>query len=234
MRVAVVTPYLKESDDVLARCHASVLSQVDVKLTHILVSDGMPNALCSTFNAEHIILPITHDDAGATPRLIGAISAFGRGYDAVAFLDADNWYFPNHIKTVSELLQKSGSDAVFAMRSIYDKNNNFMYVDSIESIGEYMVDTNCWFLSKKMLPLLHTWIINKSDKLINDKIFFTACKQSNAKIEKCNQPTVAYVTKWAWHYYTAKKQIPEDAVWLQKDAMGNYIHVTEKDRKFLL
>ena len=33
-----------------------------------------------------------HGDIGSTPRLIGSYHAIGLGVDAVAFLDADNWY----------------------------------------------------------------------------------------------------------------------------------------------
>ena len=100
LRIAVVTPYYRESDDILNTCHSSVIRQ-NYPCTHILVADGHPK---SQFREQpktmHVILPQANADMGNTPRAIGGILADAYGFDAVAYLDADNWYDPAHIEAL--------------------------------------------------------------------------------------------------------------------------------------
>src|SRR5262245_29299152 len=96
-RVAVVTPYYQEKLEVLRDCLASVAKQT-FRCDHFVVADGHPQELVTP--AEHIILPRAHHDNGNTARAIGSLSAMNQDYDAVAYLDADNWYYPNHIESM--------------------------------------------------------------------------------------------------------------------------------------
>jgi cellulose synthase/poly-beta-1,6-N-acetylglucosamine synthase-like glycosyltransferase len=230
MKIAVVTPYYKEPINVLKRCHRSVLTQTYKDITHIMVADGNPEPWVSKQKIEHIILPASHNDAGATPRALGAMSAFSRGYDAIAFLDADNWYEPLHIQLMVEAMAEYNVDAVIATRTIHHVNGNSMYVDTIESTGRTFVDTNCWFMHKKTAKLMAFWITDPSQHLISDKIFFQAIKQSGISIAKIEQPTVAYVTKWGWHYERAGLPIPSESIWMAQDQHGNYITIKEKNK----
>jgi hypothetical protein len=72
VRVAVVTPYLREDIGVLRRCHESVLAQSH-PCTHIMVADGLPKSAVGTWQVSHIVLPQSHGDAGDAARLIGAL-----------------------------------------------------------------------------------------------------------------------------------------------------------------
>lgn len=96
-KVALITPYYTESVDLLRRCHESVASQTYPGVTHIMVADGHPNNVVDEWDCEHLKLPESHRDSGATPRAVAALSAFGRGYDAVGFIDADNSVDPDHV-----------------------------------------------------------------------------------------------------------------------------------------
>lgn len=231
MRVAVVTPYHNESTDILRRCHNSVINQSYRDVTHIMVADGDPHPWCSKQPLEHMVLPCNHSDAGATPRAIGALSAFGRGYDAVAFLDADNWYEPTHIETMVRIMGSSNVDAVIATRRIYSMDGSMLYVDDIESHpNNDFIDTNCWFLSKRTSRMMGFWVTDPSDRLVSDKVFYQACKANGLSMAHSTAPTVAYVTRWAWHYQQAGVDIPGDAVWMMMDADRNHIQVSERDK----
>ena len=223
MKVAVVTPYYDESIDVLKRCHDSVRNQTTA-VKHIMVGDGRSRELIDSWKAEHYKLPYAHDDAGATPRAIGAISAFSRGYDVIMFLDADNWYEPPHVQTLVGILQESGADAVIGTRTIHAQDGSEMYVDRIESNGENMIDTNTWALTRAALPYLHAWVVEEKNRLWSDRFFDHAMRTSELKIARCHIPTVAYVTKWAWHYQHAGWPIPDDAVWIHTEADGTLVH----------
>jgi len=235
MRVAVITPYYKESLETLIRCRDSVKNQTYKNTTHILVADGHSNSICKGWNVDHFELPVSHADAGATPRAVAAMSAFSRGYDAIAFLDADNWYDNDHIESMVEGVHgvKQGTvDFVIATRRIHcSLTEKMLYVDTIESNGTNMVDTNCMFMTKTCLNLLPNWIVDPANRLISDKIFWESVKKNNVSIVRYTRPTVSYSTKWAWHYKQAGVEIPPDAVWLMQDNKGNKIHVKHKETK---
>lgn len=231
MRVAVITPYYKESLDVLIRCRDSVRTQTYKDTTHIIVADGHSNAMCKGWNVEHFELPQSHNDAGATPRALAAISAFSRGYDAVAFLDADNWYDSDHIETMVDACKKHNAAGAIATRRIHAQDCSELYVDEIESNGENMVDTNTMFLTRQTLHLMTYWVVEPGQRLWSDRYFWNAIVQSKLSIVRSLKPTVAYVTKWAWHYQHAGVEPPPESVWIDKDIAGNLIHVMHKNRE---
>lgn len=242
MKVAIITPYFKESDSTLERCHASVLNQTYPNIHHIMIADGHPSAWCeersgsylSKMKLEHITFPKSHNDAGATPRALGALSAFSRGFDAVAFLDADNWYEPDHIEIMVDKMKTENLGAVVATRTIYSTECKFMYVDLIESKIENTVDTNCWLLNKSLYKFMPAWITDKPNHLISDMIFCKVLKANKITMAQVSKPTVCYVSNWGWHYEQAKLPIPIDAVWLAKESNGDHIKVTEQQKLKLL
>ena len=230
MRVAVVTPYYKDTVAQLERCMRSVQAQT-YGATHIMVADGHPQTFDPAAFFQHITLPYSHKDAGATPRAIGALSAFSQGFDAVAFLDADNWYAPHHIDTMINVAKVSNADAVVATRTIHALDGTPMYVDRVESNGENMVDTNSWFILRKAMHIMPAWIVDPGQRLWSDRHFTKAMFASGIGIVRSDEPTVAYATKWAWHYKHANLPIPDDAVWIDTDASGNLIHRRHGDQQ---
>lgn len=234
MRVAVVTPYYKESDSQLRRCMDSVSSQT-YPSTHMMVSDGHPKTwISNTPGIDHLSSSIRHDDAGATPRAMGALSAFSRGYDAVAFLDADNWYEPTHIEYMVKTMINNDANAVVGTRKIYSMDLKELYVDHIESDGKNMVDTNCMFLSRKIMHIMSAWITEPELKMVSDKVFWQICRNNGIEFIRCEEPTVVYVSKWAWHYQFAGVDIPDDAVWLVNDEHGMNKTMKHKDRRNMI
>ena len=125
MRVAVITPYYKEPNELLEQCRASVLDQT-VACDQVFVADGFPNAVVGGWHAKHFILPNAHGDAGNMGRVIGSLSAFAQGYDAVAFLDADNWYRPDHIQRLLELHRRTGAAVCTSRRSMHRADGSYM------------------------------------------------------------------------------------------------------------
>jgi glycosyltransferase involved in cell wall biosynthesis len=231
MKVAMITPYHRESVEVLKKCHASVAAQSHHNVTHIMVADGEPHPWCRTVPVEHMILPCSHRDAGATPRALAAISAFSRGYDAVGFIDADNWIDPDHVASMLETLNHTGGDGVIATRRIHAMDGSELYVDNIESNGVNMVDTNCMFLGRKSLHLMTYWVTVPEMRLWSDRAFWDVVKKANLTITRCTKPTVAYVSRWAWHYQHAGVPIPPSAVWIDQDEQGNLIHTRHEDKR---
>src|SRR5206468_601045 len=82
------------------------------------VSDGNPRSELASWPIDHVTLPHRHDDIGSTPRLIGSYHAIGLGFDAVAFLDADNWYGEDHIESLVRLHQTTCAGLVSSSRML--------------------------------------------------------------------------------------------------------------------
>jgi hypothetical protein len=169
MRIAVITPYQGESTDVLRRCHESVIAQA-YPCTHVMVADGLPNDAVNSWSADHILLPRTHGDIGSTPRLLGAYHAIGLGFDAVAFLDADNWYRPDHIDTLVQLQKRTGAAFVCSSRELISLDGSSMGPCPLTNPAMF-VDTSCMMFARDAYHLLHHWCLMPSyGHLIGDRI----------------------------------------------------------------
>jgi hypothetical protein len=149
---------------------------------------------------------------------------FSRGFDAVAFLDADNTYQPDHLSTMASVMVRSGTGVVSATRNICTTSGENLYVDTIESTGTDFCDTNCMFLGRSALHLLTYWITEPAARLWSDRRFWSAIISSNISRAHCPHPTVNYHSRWAWHYQQAGRTPPGDSVWINVDGKGNLIH----------
>jgi hypothetical protein len=210
LRVAVITPYYQESLDVLRTCHESVLGQT-YPCTHFLVSDGSPHAAVRDWTAEHILLGRPHGDVGNTPRAIGSFSAMNRDFDAIAYLDADNWYYPNHIESMVTLHQRTGAIVCSATRSIHRLDGSLMYTDTFECDGDGHVDTSCLFLLRPAFGVLPFWaMMPKQLGPTGDMIIWTAIRARGFLSAHHAEPTVAFRTQYQLHYQNVGESPPPE------------------------
>lgn len=204
-RVAVVTPYYRIESEKLQRCCASVAAQ-SWPCDHILVADGEPQTLPEGMALIHLVLPSNVGNTGATPRALGAQYALSLGYDAVAFLDADNWYEPEHIQQAVQAMEAAGADVAFARRQLVFPDGEVLHADDSQDIHNGHVDTNCYVLSKRVAFLLGMWALyprefgSGEDRYI--KMIIDALK---IKTIRLSNKTVWYETHWARHYQMANK-----------------------------
>jgi glycosyltransferase involved in cell wall biosynthesis len=150
MKVAVVTPYYETPIDWLGQCHRSVKAQTH-PCTHFLVSDGKPEEVVEHYDAHHVRLPGPHQDVGNTGRAIGAILAQRQGFDAICFLDADNWYRPDHVASLVALQRRTGAAVCSSSRMIHHLDGALLGACK-EVDGEVFVDTNCLLLTRPAFP----------------------------------------------------------------------------------
>jgi hypothetical protein len=203
IRIAVVTPYYKESATVLRECIASVARQT-YPCTHFLVADGHPQnvaALSSGTTVEHIVLSRAHRDIGNTPRAIGSLSAMNQGYDGIAYLDADNWYYPGHIAAMVALRRAGRAAVCTATRTIHRLDGSLMYTDLHDSNGRDHVDTSCLFLTRSAFSVLPIWAMMPAQLgPVGDRIFWGAIRGRGYATAHCSEPTVAFRTQYQVHY----------------------------------
>lgn len=211
MRVAVITPYYQETDAVLLQCHTSVRRQTH-PCTHFLIADGHPNPLfANDLNTVHIVLPAANGDNGNTPRAIGGILADQYGFDAVAYLDADNWYEPDHIANLLRARQAAGGDVIASRRRFYGLDGDFLAVKDTADETNVHVDTSCWLIFRPAFSLLRAWLMPKPLGPICDRIFYRTVCHHRFAFTITPDRTVAFRTQYADHYTLTGRPVPPGA-----------------------
>lgn len=204
-RVAVITPYFRIDPEKFRRCCASVAAQT-FNCDHILVADGEPQSLPDNFELTHICLPQNIGNSGASPRGFGAQYAFVQGYDAVAFLDADNWYDLDHIELAVRALEERQEDVVFTRRHIVFPDGDVLKVDDPSDINGKHVDTSCYVFSKRAAYLMAIWAMYpKEFGAIEDRIMRAVIARKKLKTRLLAKKTIWYETNWPLHYSLAQK-----------------------------
>nr|WP_170951215.1 glycosyltransferase [Synechococcus sp. UW106] len=207
-RVAVITPYYKEPLAQLRQCHDSVLAQSEPCL-HVLVADGHPRRRINHWRAEHVRLPRSHGDIGSTPRLIGSYHAIGLGVDAVAFLDADNWYGPDHISSLLKAMDEHRADFISSSRTLCRLDGSVMGPCPLTNPDRF-IDTNAMLVGRNAFPLLHHWVLMPPyGHLIGDRVMLHHVRQSGLRHHHLDLPSVFYRCAKAGLYRQMGEAIPE-------------------------
>jgi hypothetical protein len=206
-RVAVITPYHEEAVEVIRRCHESVLIQ-SFKCLHVLVADGTLCAELDSWDCHHVVLPVSHNDIGSTPRLIGCFHAIGLGFDAVAFLDADNWYSPSHIANLMKIMKDHDADFVSSGRMLWSLDGHRMGECPITNPRSF-IDTNCMLFGRKAFMILHQWVLMPDyGHLIGDRIMYHHVLQSGLVTAHTPSPTVNYLCGKEGLYRLMNQPVP--------------------------
>jgi glycosyltransferase involved in cell wall biosynthesis len=220
MRIAVITPYYKEADQVLEQCHRSVLDQT-IACDHFLIADGFPNPIIEGWRAKKFELPNSHGHGGNLPRVLGSISAFDQGYDAVTFLDADNWYKPDHLERLVDLHGRTGATVCTSNRTMHRVDGSYMFDDD-RSDGRSHVDTSCFFLTRPALPVIARWgLMPREFGAICDTIYWGSIRSSKLSHAHEPTPTICFRTTYEDDYKRLGESLPTE-VKLINDSMKPY------------
>lgn len=206
MKVAVITPYYREPLEILLQCHESVVSQTH-PCTHYLVADGYPNEAVEELDVMHVSLPVAHDDNGNTPRAIGSLSAINQGFDAIAYLDADNWYRSDHIESLVDLHRQTGATVCVSGRSIHRMDGSILMASDPDDCNDFF-DTSCLLLTRRAFSLAPFWaLMPRVLSGICDRIFWQAIVKLGCSWRSTNKATMAFRSQYRYHYLL-KNEIP--------------------------
>jgi glycosyltransferase involved in cell wall biosynthesis len=140
--VVVITPTIGQVS--LIDAAKSVQNQTYGNITHLIVADGQKEYLNKMLTVnfpskENTVITSTPWNTGsggfyghriyaAYPHLVD--------HDYVVFLDEDNWFEPDHIKSLVETIEKRGWDWGHSLRKIYTKTGEFV-LDDGQFIGPW-------------------------------------------------------------------------------------------------
>ena len=222
MKICVVTPYFRENLDWLIQAHESVKAQT-IEAHHILVCDGVAPAAIPDFKGTHIILGRNYRDYGNTPRLIGCYNAITSGADAIAFLDADNWYQPDHLEYLAGVAGAAQLDAVASARMLHRLDGSpMMKCPTVD--GQSHIDTNCMMVFRPAFHHLIAWVLPSQERAaVTDQVLWGTIRDAGARIAFVDRPSVAYRTRHQVHYAQAREMHPPEAV-ARSDPHGDRYH----------
>lgn len=235
MKVAIISAYHKEPLDTIKRCVDSVKAQTHTDCTHILVSDGHPldDDVIVDWGVQHVRLPKEHADFGDTPRLVGSAMAYSQGFDALCWLDADNWIEPNHVALLVQHATIFGADVVTATRTLYWPDGRKLDL-CLESDGKKFNDTNCYLVMRRAMFVAGAWVFKDTNlSVVGDRVVWKEM-QRFARAH-CSTPTVNYTSNVAVHYTERGLEPPPEARIIIQEAGEPYpkslLYSSFKDRK---
>jgi len=234
-RVAIVTPYHGEPLAWIAKAHASVLMQTHAA-DHVLVADGRPEAAIDAWDCRHIVLPRGHRDWGHTPRAIGALAAVADGYDAIGFLDADNWLQVDHVASLIALAEREGADLATSLRNLHHIDGRFLrqcaLVDGIDTL-----DTNCMLFQPSGFAAIAAFaLVPIRARYIADRWVGNWMRYRNRRIATTGQATVAYRVRYRKFYEESDLPMPPDAAELgiehPRDVSDWWKNLSAEERRY--
>ena len=173
--VVVLTPSIGNAK--VADAIASVQAQTYSNIEHVIVFDG--GGFYHEFT-KHVVAELLPSNVVLTsvPYNTGKDGFYGHriyaGFphfinaDYIFFLDEDNWYEPDHVKSLVELLDM-GYDFVHSLRKIYNPDKSYVCDDNCEALGkwpiffthdnpQHLVDTSSFAFNRHFLEKTsHLW-----------------------------------------------------------------------------
>lgn len=182
MSVTVVIP--TTGNPMLADAVGSVIDQTfkDLKLWIIIDGPQFENAAYEAlyqFEDDRMSVLCLPENTGANGNYGHRIqAAVGHliNTDYLCYLDEDNWFDPDHIETLRNIIDREGLDWAHSLRKIVRKNGDLVCHDNCESIGRAggFVDTNCYMVSREIAVRLgHAWHHGWGA----DRVFYNAASQ---------------------------------------------------------
>lgn len=206
MRVAIITPYYKETNLLLERCLVSVRHQT-VAADHFMIADGYPRDWIDHEGVRHVKLDRAHGDAGNAARAIGALLAIAEDYEAIGLLDADNWLEPDHVEACLAVASSSSCDYVVAKRTLRRPDESVMPL-----VDNWLFDTSCLFFLPGAFSLLPKWaMIQGVYAGVGDRVFHGLLERQGLKAAYTDHATVNYHNLYAVSYRALGEPLPPGA-----------------------
>lgn len=166
--VTIITPTI--GSDKLIDAVDSVKNQTYKSIKHLVVIDGpdyFNKVIRMIQGSDKLQITVSPENTGgkgfyghriyaAYPHLVSS--------DYIFFLDEDNWYSPDHVKTLVQTIEEQSLDFAYSLRSIHNPDKSFAVDDNCEALGKwpiyftneqeekhYLVDTSSYAFDRNFL-----------------------------------------------------------------------------------
>lgn len=137
--------------------------------------DAVERNMQEIANAQVVNLPRANGGNGYGMAPVFALAPFVVEEDIVFYLDDDNWYDPDHIESLVEMIEKHDLGWAYSLRKIVDHDGNLICEDNCESLGcipnshqQYLVDNSCYAVRTDVARKhSHAWYV----PIISDRNF---------------------------------------------------------------
>ena len=212
-KIAVITPFYNEDFKVIKKTNDSVLMQTNeqFKCDHIIIADGYDNNNClKNLECFSLELKENHKDNGNTPRSVGTNLAISKNYDYIMYLDADNWFFENHTKTLFDLINLEDAISCSYRTFFTIDGKKLDYLEDSDSLLKKHVDTSCYLIPKSFFKFINIWhLIPKPTSQWCDRIFFNYLNRMKVPIKFSEKHTLAFRSLYQVHYKNNKDLMPK-------------------------
>lgn len=136
--------------------------------------DAVDNNMKDT-NAQVVYLPRANGGGGYGMAPVFALAPFAVTEDIMFYLDDDNWYEPDHIESLVEMIEKHNLGWAYSLRKIVDNEGSLICEDNCESLGcipnshqQYLVDNSCYAVRTDVARRhSHAWYV----PIVSDRSF---------------------------------------------------------------
>ena len=172
--VVVITPTIG-SPFVLDAIH-SVQEQTYSNITHLIVIDGKgyekdfdeQKSKILANNVVYAYLPFNTGGGGFYSHRVYSAWPHLVNDDYVIFLDEDNWFAPDHVRTLVDKLEADNLDFSYSLRKIHKEDGTYLTDDNCESLGRWpvmghsegrhLIDTSSYcFRRDWLIKYCHLW-----------------------------------------------------------------------------
>ena len=165
-------------------------------------------------------LPRANGGGGYGMAPVFALAPYAITEDIVCYLDDDNWYEPDHIESVVEMIEKHDLGWAYSYRKIEDNEGSFICEDNCESLGmqlnsdnQYLVDNSCYAVRTNVARRhSHAWYV----PVISDRSFQHELMRAGLSVGTTGKHSVNYrLSKDGTGGMTAEKFINNNE-WMKK------------------
>ena len=165
-------------------------------------------------------LPRANGGGGYGMAPVFALAPFAITEDVICYLDDDNWYEPDHIESLVEMIEKHDLGWAYSYRKIVDNEGNYICEDNCESLGmqlnsnnHYLVDNSCYVVRTNVARRhSHAWYI----PVVSDRSFQFELMRVKLSVGTTGKHSVNYrLSKDGTGGMTAEKFIDNNE-WMKK------------------
>ena len=180
----------------------SVRKQTYKAVRHYVFAHGEPHHLkVETILDDYpyvtpVYLPNANGGNGYGMAPVFALAPYVVEEDVVFYLDDDNWYEPDHIESLVNMIEEHNLGWAYSLRKIVDADGKFICDDNCESLGlhfnatnHYLVDNSCYAVRTEAARRYgYAWYI----PIVSDRNFQRALMEAKLTVGTTGKHSINY------------------------------------------